>query len=254
MRSSTYIAMFAVSAVAQESATVINLFQFRSTLTVLGSDASATTYKISCPSDSAGLSVMPTELRPTPSDPNETLFLTPAPATTANPLQRRQKCTSEGDDYYFCEPYTLIQGASTYEFHLTDLTLGAWTMDMACNWQGPLTTADLTCTVTQAGYVPDSSDVGTATSVWKQSDIQDLEAYQTVALVSGTGASSGLPSVSASRTPSGSGTGVATPTRSGSGSNSAAQSTGLAAARPMPTHGMALVGGAVGIFAAALAL
>ncbi|KAF1845996.1 uncharacterized protein K460DRAFT_430963 [Cucurbitaria berberidis CBS 394.84] len=223
MRSSTYIAAFAVSAVAQESATVLNYFQLSNTLTVLGSDASATTYGNTCP----------------PQSPR---------------LRRQDQTTSDVDGYSICEPFTLIQGASTYEFHLTDPAPGVWTIDMACKWQGAMTTADLTCAVTRGGYVAGSAGVGTTTTVLKQSVIRDMEAYQTVALVSASGASSGSSSVSASRTTSQSGTGAASPNRSGSGSGSAAatQSTGLAPAGPLATGAMGLLGGA-GIFAAALA-
>ncbi|KAH7356177.1 hypothetical protein BKA66DRAFT_428747 [Pyrenochaeta sp. MPI-SDFR-AT-0127] len=247
MRSTTYFALFASTAVAQESATILNLFQFQNTLTVVNSDASATTFQNNCPSDAAGISAVPSELRPTAPSP------TPAPR-----LRRQDQSSSDIDNYSFCEPYTLIQGASKYEFHLTDPTPGAWTLDMACNWQGGMTAADLTCTVTQSGYVPDASVVGVTTSVLKQTEIREMEAYQTIAVVRASGGSqSGAPSASASRTASGSGTGAASPTRSGSTSASAAvasQSTGLAPAGPLPTGAMMFIGSAAGVFAAALAL
>lgn len=63
MRSSRCVALFAGAAIAQESATILNFFQFDSTLTVLGSDASATTYQNSCPSDGAGISAVPSDMR-----------------------------------------------------------------------------------------------------------------------------------------------------------------------------------------------
>ena len=63
MRPSSYIPLLAGAAIAQESATILNFFQFDSTLTVLGSDASATTYENSCPSDGVGVSVVPSDLR-----------------------------------------------------------------------------------------------------------------------------------------------------------------------------------------------
>lgn len=132
-----------------------------------------------------------------------------------------------------------------------------YTADIACKWQGKVTEADLTCTSALARSYSDSSLFSTTfTSVWKQSDVQEFGAYEAWRVVSATGVSSGLSSVSASQTPSESGTGVASPMTSGSGSGSgvAAQSTGLAPASPLPTHAMALVGSAVGIFAAALAL
>jgi hypothetical protein len=74
MRHSAFIALFASailaqntpSAGAQNSATVLNLFNDvtqLSILTVLGSDASATTYQNSCPSDAAGVSAVPSDQR-----------------------------------------------------------------------------------------------------------------------------------------------------------------------------------------------
>jgi hypothetical protein len=64
MRSSTYMALFASAVFAQdESATLINFFMTDSTLTVLDSDASATTYRKNCPSDNAGISAVPSDLR-----------------------------------------------------------------------------------------------------------------------------------------------------------------------------------------------
>lgn len=63
MRSYNYMTLFAGAVLAQETATVINFFQFDSTLTVLGSDAKATTFQNSCPSDAAGISAVPSDLR-----------------------------------------------------------------------------------------------------------------------------------------------------------------------------------------------
>jgi 2-keto-3-deoxy-galactonokinase len=63
MRSYNYITLFAGAVLAQESATVLNFFQFDSTLTVVGSDATATTYKNSCPSNAVGISAVPSEFR-----------------------------------------------------------------------------------------------------------------------------------------------------------------------------------------------
>ncbi|KAI4935388.1 uncharacterized protein J4E92_002677 [Alternaria infectoria] len=232
MRPSTYIPLLAGAAMAQESATILNFFQFDSTLTVLGSDASATTYENSLPITD---------------DPSKT------PSPTPAPRMRRQDDDSN-EDYSFCEPYTILQGPETYEMHLTDPTPGAWTMDMACSWQGAMSTADLTCDVTQSGYVPDQADQVASTSVLSQSEIQEMEAYQVVALVTATGASSpGSASATGgpSSTGSASGTGATSPSRSQSGAAST-PSTGLAPAGSLPTA-MAMMG-AVGIFAAAVAL
>jgi predicted porin len=63
MRSSTYVALFAGSAAAQSSVTLFNLYPFGETLTQIGSDATATTYKNDCPSNNAGISILPPSLR-----------------------------------------------------------------------------------------------------------------------------------------------------------------------------------------------
>lgn len=124
---------------------------------------------------------------------------------------------------------------------MTDPSPGAWTVDISCNWQGAFTTADLTCTATQSGYVASGSGLGFATTVFKHSEIESMGVIQTAAVARGSG-SSYSQTISAS------------PTRSVSGTGAAVQSTGLAPAGPLPTGAMAMVGGAAGILAAALAL
>jgi hypothetical protein len=193
---------------------------------------------------------LPVTDSPTQSDDDSALpttnFTSILPFDTPAPRIRRQADAS-GDDISLCGPYTIIQGPQTYEMHLTDPSPGVWTMNVACNWKGEITTADLTCTLTQSGDLVASNEQGPETSVVLQSDVQSL--YQTVALVGATGSSSG-----ASQTPaaSGSSSGTAAPTKSASGSEAAAKSTGLAPAGPLQTG--AILGGVVGIFAAALAL
>jgi hypothetical protein len=138
---------------------------------------------------------------------------------------------------------------------------------MSCNWEGEMTTADLTCIATQSGVLPDQSTQSSDSTVLAQSDVQSLEAYQTVAVVGATGSFSGASqtpagsseSGSASGSASGSGTtsptksasgsGTALPTKSASGSGTAAsQSTALAPAGPLQTG--AILGGVVGLVAA----
>jgi hypothetical protein len=89
MRSSTYMALFASAVFAQdESATLLNFFMSDSTLTVLGSDASATTYGKSC-SDNAGISAIPSDLRTSRYrflgniKPDNSQFLTALPRPTS---------------------------------------------------------------------------------------------------------------------------------------------------------------------------
>ncbi|CBX90394.1 predicted protein [Plenodomus lingam JN3] len=246
MRASIYLGLLASVSAVQDTAVVFNLFQLESTLTAIGSDASATTYKNSCPSGAVGISAVPSELR-------DNAGATPTPAPTAAARLRRQdQSSSDIEDYTFCEPYTLVQGPSTYEMHLTDPSPGAWTLDMACKWQGAITAADLTCTVSQSGSIPGPGATGVTTSVVSSTELSDMEAFQTVAVVSASGGS-GSPAASASQTASGSGT--ALPSGSASGSDAAgSRSTGLAPAVALPTGAVAFVGGAAGIFAAALAL
>jgi hypothetical protein len=60
------MALFASTVFAQdEPATLINFFMSDSTLTVLDSDASATTYRKNCPSNNAGISAVPSDWRKT---------------------------------------------------------------------------------------------------------------------------------------------------------------------------------------------
>jgi hypothetical protein len=123
--------------------------------------------------------------------------------------------------------------------HLTDPLPGAWTVDMNCKWQGAITDADLTCTAVGSGYAVPGSLEGTTTTVWPKSEIQTGEYIGTFAVVTASGpVSSGAP---ASQTPGGS----AAPQ---------SRSSGFAPAAALPTGAMALVGGAAGVFAAALAL
>jgi hypothetical protein len=63
MRSSTYLALFAGSATAQSSVSLFNLFEYQATLTQIGADATATTYKNDCPATNAGISALPPSLR-----------------------------------------------------------------------------------------------------------------------------------------------------------------------------------------------
>jgi hypothetical protein len=185
-----------------------------------------------------------------------------------------------------CVPFLLMQGASTYEFHLTDSLPGAWTANMNCNWKGAITAADITCTETNDGFIVDSTERGVvSTSIILKEEIASWEVLSAVTIETSSGAasasasrtlSSGFGSASASRTPSSgfdsavaaavsgtaasqSGASASRSAASGasasvSGSAVSAPSSGFAAAGPLPTGAIALVGGAAGIFAAALAL
>jgi hypothetical protein len=147
--------------------------------------------------------------------------------------------TDGDDDYELCEPFTLKQGASTWEIHMTDPLPGAWTVDMNCKWQGAITNADLTCVATVDGFaVTDKALRGTTTTTLFKDELSTMELIGAVAVVTSSGAAS------ASKSSSGAASGAA----------GATPSTGFAPAGPLPTGVMALVGGAAGVFAAALAL
>lgn len=63
MHSYKVVSLLASAVVAQNTATVLNFFQLDTSLTVVGSDATATTFQHSCPSDAAGISAVPSDLR-----------------------------------------------------------------------------------------------------------------------------------------------------------------------------------------------
>ncbi|KAF1920216.1 hypothetical protein BDU57DRAFT_525351 [Ampelomyces quisqualis] len=242
MRSSTYIALFAGSAAAQSSAAVFNMYPFdMETLTQIGADATATTYKFDCPATSAGISVIPSAYRPSPD-----ATITPAPAPRGRLARQAvtSSMTSDSEDYGLCEPFTIKQGPSTYEYHLTDPLPGAWTVDINCKFQGAITAADLDCTASMEGYVPPASLRGKSTSLLPKDEIETMGFIQQYAIVTSSGAGS------ASATPTGSQSGSAKPSGSGSGAAAASPSTGFAPVGPLPSGVMALVGGAAGVFAA----
>lgn len=95
-----------------------------------------------------------------------------------------------------------------------------------------MTDADLTCTAAIEGEIVEATAAGTSTTVLPKAEVSELSAMHAVTIVTATGAAG------ASRTPSG----------------SPSPSSGLGPAGPLPTGAMALVGGAAGVFAAALAL
>lgn len=165
----------------------------------------------------------------------------PAPTPTAAARLRRQDGLFGG----FCEPVTIKQGASSVQIHLEDPTKGAWTADVNCAWKGEAATADLTCTATQSGAFPKLQTIeGVKTETIKASDAAEGKMVQTVAVV-------GPSSNSAAPTATGTGAHNAT---SASASGSAAPTGNAAAGGPLPKGVMAFVGGAAGVFAAALAL
>lgn len=165
-----------------------------------------------------------------------------APSTTAAARLRRQ------DNFLgVCETITIKQGSSSMELHMQDPTEGVWTVDMNCAWKGELTAADLTCTATQSGSFAKVLEAeGVTSTTFGPSDAASV--LQTVSVVHAT--SNSAPN-STPATVSGSQSSSAKATASGSG---APEATGAAAGTPLSNGVMAFVGGAAGVFAAALAL
>lgn len=165
-----------------------------------------------------------------------------APSTTAAARLRRQDGNLLDG---LCEPITIKQASESAQIQLKDPTEGAWTADFNCNWKGQIESADLTCTATQSGFFASAMEAeGTTSAVIKASEAAEAGVVQTVSVVSPA-------SNSASPTASGTQSGSANSTASGSGAPAA---TGAAAGAPLPMGIMAFVGGAAGVFAAALAL
>ncbi|KAF3044729.1 hypothetical protein E8E12_009904 [Didymella heteroderae] len=262
MRSSTVVALFATSAVAQSSVEmktgsaahiIMPLGLQVSTVTVLGSSSGTTTYINSCSSTgvpssflseaTAGASSTGSAISSARSAAG-TLQLTPIAApstTTAARLRRQDGSLLDG----LCEPITIKQASESAQIQMKDPSDGVWSAEINCNWKGAMESADLTCTATQSGLIPNEmGSEGTTSAVLKASEVAEASVIQTVEVVSPA-------SNSANPTASGSQSGSASSTASGSGAPAA---TGAAAGAPLPMGMMAFVGGAAGVFAAALAL
>ncbi|RAR12723.1 hypothetical protein DDE83_003871 [Stemphylium lycopersici] len=243
MRSYRYAALFIGAALAQESATIINIFETASTLTLLGSDANATTYQNGCPLESAGISIVPFLTYTASEGPTATPAITPTP----KPLIHRQ---SDSDNLVpgFCEPYNITQGSEVYGFHLTDPLPGAWTVDVVCNWQGDMSTANLTCDGMQTGFVPKKTRQFLFTSsVMSLGNLADDLNVVTIMSESATSSPVSPSLISASTTPTLSEAGTnalfgpdaTAPSNSGSDAT-VSTSSGFAAAGPSPTGVMAM--------------
>jgi hypothetical protein len=132
-------------------------------------------------------------------------------------------------DYENCVPFTLIQGPETWGFHLTIAESGLWTKNGDCTWKGAFTTASLTCYADLAGTALLSGTL-TETTTLGHEELRSSTAFAVATIV--TAEATGGSSTGPAKT----------------------QSTGLAPSVALPTGGMALVGAAAGILAAAWAL
>lgn len=132
-----------------------------------------------------------------------------------------------------CYNYTLVQGSSTCEFHLT-IPEASITDDYNCNWTGEMKTADITCTVTANGEIFGSQ--GVQTTVVPHTVIEDSSLIAPMVVV----------------TTQESGKATGTGSRSGGASPKTSTSTGLAAGGPLQTASCAVgwVGGAAALVVA----
>ncbi|CBY01406.1 hypothetical protein IAQ61_003232 [Plenodomus lingam] len=143
-----------MGAVAAQSSTLyLNLlWDPQPTLTLVSSDATATTFEKGCPfTTTVSSTPSPT---PTSSDFYDAYF---SPAEESAYLSSLYSRFSREDstalyeitassEFAICIPFTLIQGPETWGFHLTNPGEYPGTKDGACTWKGAFTTAEITCT------------------------------------------------------------------------------------------------------------
>jgi hypothetical protein len=131
----------------------------------------------------------------------------------------------------------MIQGPSTYEFHLTFAVPGGSVKDdYNCNWEGEMTKADLTCTVSASGKPWFNGGVETTTLSRDEVQNNTLIAPITIVTAAGNSAPTGSDGPS------------------GGAPQSTSQSVGFAPAGPLPTGTLGFLGGAAAVFVAAVAL
>lgn len=191
------------------------------------------------------------------SNSKPTTAITPRPSTTSRARLARQNSVSDGFDQgeaddAMCEPYTITQGISSWAMHLKDPNPGYWTLDANCKWQGALSAADVTCTLSQSGsFASTFGDYTVTSDVIVHSSLEQGGFFSAVTVVKGSDVvQSSQASAAISKTGSPTSKPAAT-TGASAGSASASQSTGMA---PLPTAAVVLLGGAAGVLAAALAL
>ncbi|PSN60423.1 hypothetical protein BS50DRAFT_640173 [Corynespora cassiicola Philippines] len=249
------------------------------TLTVKGTESGLTTYENLCP-------VTPTQYPTTPThDPNggfdvdefsSMIVSVTATGITATGIPPHQ---TSSRPFTYCidnTPFTLIQGASTWSFHYQS----EWLLsDGQCSWDGsvPSTEASLTCTTTRSMGLGDPTDAPTLTTrTWTFYEastpqgpasefITDLGWIWQVATILGEGESvsgmatgterSPIPSeTGASQTRESTGAAEETGTAAATGTGEEAPESTNAAGGVAPTGLGVMVGGVVGILAAAVAL
>ncbi|KAF2183276.1 hypothetical protein K469DRAFT_751567 [Zopfia rhizophila CBS 207.26] len=158
-----------------------------------------------------------------------------------------------------CMPYIATQGPSTWEMHVSHPTSGQYTMDASCKFgEGGYAKANATCTVFADGKLNGAltgrTETNTLQPSWWDSGAFLIDSKQTVTLVQGAQATGSGAASNVTNAPSAG----ASASRSGpapSGTASAPPSSGLAGSMALPTGGtIAFVGGAAGVLAAALAL
>ncbi|KAH9878089.1 hypothetical protein J1614_003306 [Plenodomus biglobosus] len=143
-----------ISAVAAQSTTLyLNLLWIPlPTLTLVSSDATATTFEKRCPLNTT--SATTSSATPTSSNFYDG-YVSPAEesaylASLYSRFSREDSTalyeTTPTLEPRSCIPFTLIQGPETWGFHLTNPGAYPGTKDGACTWKGAFTTAEITCT------------------------------------------------------------------------------------------------------------
>ncbi|KAF2847831.1 hypothetical protein T440DRAFT_557081 [Plenodomus tracheiphilus IPT5] len=249
MRSPTPLPLLASTVAAESSATIINFLYYQPTLTLLHADATATTYKNSCPNGAYGITALSESLQPT--SPTGALQPRNPSITTAPLLPRAISLVSRlqgsitQDKHTLCEYYLISQGASTWGLTMQDALPGVWTMSAECWWTGNMMSADMTCTESNRGWYAESLGMaGVNSMTLYRGYLETAGVFHGVAVVKESVAGMEFGSIGPKESVTSSVAAVA----------SAMKSSGGVAVGPLSTGAVAFVGGAVRILAAALAL
>ncbi|KAL1796028.1 hypothetical protein ACET3X_006252 [Alternaria dauci] len=216
------------------------MWEMEPTLTLMGSDDTATTYEKKCPET--------TTTTPTPSSTDDWLATAAESALSASFNSMMSAALSFYEtalpvetpisEPVGCTPFTMLQGPETWEFHLT--APGVQTRNGACTWTGVFSEVPITCDADAFGEgfsLPSGSP-----TIFSQSELRAWTSlrYAVATIVEATPAPT--PTPTPANTDDASGT-------EGTGTGSTG-SKGRAPGASLPTGAM-LIGGAAAIGGAA---
>ncbi|KAF2201028.1 hypothetical protein GQ43DRAFT_49457 [Delitschia confertaspora ATCC 74209] len=268
-------ALFAALAAAESTTSVSILIpgfdpKAPPSITAIASNAQVTTYSLSCKEGvnslvseyNSGLSAYATQFGDLSSLINDMTSDVQLPQITGLPDARKRReykprglgdMLKRADDpletEHFCLPFTIVQGPSTYEAHLSISEINI-DLNMACNFgKGEIFKADATCTSNGSGNIMGATvSKGPQTTTMGKDEYAEWVAHVPVTIAAGngkgaaqTGTTTQASGAGASTTPSG--TGAAPP-----------KSTGMASGLKVSSSVSAMIGAAGVVLGAALAL